>query len=52
MIALVGAEGSRVALVGEVPTKQSSDYDPVIPYCRMIGPFGSMLLVVRLKTDF
>jgi hypothetical protein len=26
-------------MVGEVPTKRSSDHDPIIRHCRMIGLF-------------
>jgi hypothetical protein len=27
------------AVVGEVPTKRSSDHDPMIRHCRIIGRF-------------
>jgi hypothetical protein len=29
------------AVVGEVPTKRSSDHDPMIRHCRIIGRFES-----------
>ncbi len=28
-------------VVGEVPTKRSSDHDPMIQHCRIIGRFES-----------
>jgi hypothetical protein len=32
-------EGGFQAVVGEVPTKRSSDHDPMIRHCRIIGRF-------------
>jgi hypothetical protein len=33
--------GHREAVVGEVPTMRSSDHDPMIRHCRIIGRFDS-----------
>jgi hypothetical protein len=36
---LIPCWGERSSVVGEVPTKRSSDHDPMIRYCWIIGRF-------------
>ncbi len=46
--------GGREPVVGEVPTKRSSDHDPMIRHCRIIGRFETEkqnCRIIALKFD-
>jgi negative regulator of sigma E activity len=40
-VPIMQLENATYAVVGEVPTKRSSDHDPMIRHCRIIGRFES-----------